>query len=351
MKATLATTMLLAATVLVGGCDGSSKKAAPGGATTSGAPPATTTATPDQAKPTAGQGAAAGTAAQDAGAQGSAAAAATVDAGAKAAADAGAKDAGAAKPAPAKVVEFELEEARRKQIEAALAKQLGMPVTLRDPLEADKGAVYAIYEHAQEQRCADTGEGAKRPAGCPPAEAMALNPGCRGYGLVYAKAAAADKEPEVEVSPLDTGACDLEIRAWSIATRGNQPVLEEVTLEILATYVSKREVAPPSEGKKEAQEEELRTSVTKQQLFYLWNAIPREAQSEPERMFSLDVASWTAEPWRTPEPPVLDSVIVGNPEDGHPLKIVHLLPCYDPWSERACAPEIRKREVYEISPY
>ncbi len=342
---TLATTALLSL-ALLGGCN--DKKTTPGAtppssATVPAKPAAPGAAAPSAAMPSAGAapGSAAATTPTAADAGSPDAAAGDV---AAAAAAARSNDASAANGQAESIFEVTVRpnveevDPRHKIIEAKLGEELGMPAAVLDPISTGAD-VYAIYQHSQVASCAPYTE--KRPASCPPAAAMALNPDCKGHGFVHAIFDGEDekKPPKISTTALDFTGCDFEIQHWFAAPRKDRI---DLVLEVVASYVAKREPAPDDDGDKAPP----RDSIRRQQHLTLWGP---NATDDGTDWLSEELASWTAETWRAAEPPVLLSFLLHDLGPFPQLAVVHLLPCYDPTSERACATELRKREVYRYA--
>lgn len=245
---------------------------------------------------------------------------------------------------------FEEDDPRRKIIEAKLSEELGMPTAVLEPI-GDDNDVYAIYQHSQVERCAPGKD--KRPANCPPAEAMTYNPDCKGHGLVHARFDGEDakKPPKLSHVTLEFTGCELKLRHWFAASRKDgrrdaEVVRDDLVLEVVASYVAEREPAPADAEGDKADAAPPRDSIHRQQHLTLWG--PNEKEDEAD-WFSEELASWTAETWRIPEPRVLDSFLLHEIGPFPQLAIVQLLPCHDPTSDDACATELRKRSVHRYA--
>jgi hypothetical protein len=197
--------------------------------------------------------------------------------------------------------------------------------------------VYALYQYRLYAGCA---EGPSRPADCPPAEEVALNPDCRAYGILHAHFdGGTGGELDLVLMPLAEAACDLQIRHWFVARLDGNAQLDAY-LEVVSSQVVSREVG----GKKP------KVTTEHRQLLYLWSgeAPPNGADAEPS--FFLELAKWTVERWHQREPPVRESIVLfrglQSPGDYRALDLIHLLPCLDPWSDAACDPELRRRQVH-----
>lgn len=157
------------------------------------------------------------------------------------------------------------------------------------------------------------------------------------------------KPPKLSTTTLDFTGCELKIRHWFAATRKRdgyqgEVIRKDVVLEVVASYVAKREPAPAdADGDKAAPP---RDSIHRQQHLTLWGPNDKEDDAD---WFSEELASWTAETWRTAEPRVLDSFLLHDLGPFPQLAIIKLLPCYDPTSDEACATELRKRKVYRYA--
>lgn len=180
--------------------------------------------------------------------------------------------------------------------------------------------------------------------------ALALLAGCNDKKAAPgATPPGAKKPPKLSTTTLDFTGCELKIRHWFAATRKRdgyqgEVVRKDVVLEVVASYVAKREPAPAdADGDKAAPP---RDSIHRQQHLTLWGPNDKEDDAD---WFSEELASWTAETWRTAEPRVLDSFLLHDLGPFPQLAIIKLLPCYDPTSDEACATELRKRKVYRYA--
>jgi hypothetical protein len=240
----------------------------------------------------------------------------------------------------------DFDEARKDRIVKQLRRERGVPLILQHIIETPEanGAqdVYALYQYRLYAGCADGG------SGCPAPEEVALNPDCRGYGIVHASfaggagAAKDGGDLRLAVMPLADAACDLQVRHWFVARLDGDPGLDAY-LEVVSSQVLSKE---PS-GKKP------KVTTEHRQLLYLWSGEPPPNGADAEPSFFLDLARWTVERWHQREPPVRESVVLfrGQEMQGEwsgygALDLIHLLPCLDPQSDEACDPDLRRRKAY-----
>lgn len=216
-----------------------------------------------------------------------------------------------------------ISEEQQRSIERALTELLGAPTTVQHPIavqpEGKPLAAYLLYEHA-----ASVG---------PTKDELALNPGCKEHGVAFAQARG--DELEVVAMPLATGGCDLRVRHWFVANVGGSEAHADAFLEVVASKVTARR--PSKKGKQ--------VTTLRKQVLAIWENPTNHTDGIAEPTFSLDVDQWESQPWRSRERPALDSVLLSRA--GSTMRIVHLLPCYDPWTYEACNADLRKRKVYE----
>ncbi len=212
---------------------------------------------------------------------------------------------------------------QQRSIERALTELLGAPTTVQHPIavqpEGKPLAAYLLYEHA-----ASVG---------PTKDELALNPGCKEHGVAFAQASG--DELEVVAMPLATGGCDLRVRHWFVAHVGGNDEHADAFLEVVASKVTARR--PSKKGKQ--------VTTLRKQVLAIWENPTNHTDNIAEPTFSLDVDQWESQPWRSRERPALDSILLSRA--GSTMRIVHLLPCYDPWTHEACNSDLRKRKVHE----
>lgn len=233
--------------------------------------------------------------------------------------------------------------ARKSVLLNQVRRRHDAPVTLRhiiaSPDHAGQQEVYALYEYPRYHRCTSEAP----PETCPSPEEVALNPACRGHGLVHATfpdAEQADGEGDgLQLMPLAEAGCELELRHWFVAR-----VDDDAQLDAYLEVVSSR-VASKEPGRKRPQ-----VTLEHRQLLYLWSGEASDEEADAEPSLFLDLGTWTVEQWRQREPPVRESIVLfkglysamGN----RTLDFVQLLPCLDPWSDKACDPELRQRTIH-----
>lgn len=212
---------------------------------------------------------------------------------------------------------------QQRSIERALTELLGAPTTVQHPIavqpEGKPLAAYLLYEHA-----ASVG---------PTKDELALNPGCKEHGVAFAQAR--EEKLEVVAMPLATGGCDLRVRHWFVANVGGSEAHADAFLEVVSSKVTARR--PSKKGKQ--------VTTLRKQVLAIWENPTNHTDGIAEPTFTLDVDEWESQPWRSRERPALDSVLLSRA--GSVMRIVHLLPCYDPWTPEACNSDLRKRKVHE----
>lgn len=298
-------TLALVVVVLVAGCEGK-KAAAPAGSQVAAAP----VAVPPVAPPSAT-------------APAPAVAAATSTAPTAAAAPA-AGATGGEPPKPSAIGDVEL-----RAIEGALHKLLETEVEVSQPVinEEDRRTdrssgrqVYVLYEHAAVADC----------EGCPTAEELAQNPGCRAYGLASAKLG--QGEPAVVALPMKEVSCELEVLQWFVGQ--HQHGSEFVLFEGVASKVVERR---GTKGKP--------VTRSRHQRLVVWTDPSAHEDGIATEALALELDRWQVQQ-RARERPVRNSAFV-HTVFGRSV-VVQLLPCYDPWSDEACDDYIRKRVVHEL---
>lgn len=236
----------------------------------------------------------------------------------------------------------EFNEARKDRIVKELRKQRGVALVLRHIIETPETSagqdLYALYQYRYYADCAQGGRD------CPPPEEVALNPDCRGYGIVHAHFAAGAApdggEPSLAVMPLSEAACDLQVQHWFVAR-----VDGDTTLDAYLEIVSSQVVSKEPGGKKP------KVTTEHRQQLYLWHGAAGGDGADAEPSFFLELARWNLERWRQREPPVHESLILFRGLDREEssrggLDLIHLLPCLDPQSDEACDPELRRRTIH-----
>ncbi|MBK7538000.1 MAG: hypothetical protein IPI49_22035 [Myxococcales bacterium] len=246
-----------------------------------------------------------------------------------------------------------LSEERKLALVNEVRRRRDAPVTLRHilatPDQAGQQEVYALYESPLYEGCT----GAAPPASCPTPEEVALNPACRAHGIVHARfpgaAQPGGQGPSVQLMPLAEAGCDLRLRHWFVAKLDVDDQLDAY-LEVVSSRVASKKPGPK------------RPQVTTEhrQLLYLWSGGSPDdgdgdddgdddANVDVEPSFFLDLATWSVERWREREPPVRESIVLfrdlARPAGVRALDFIQLLPCLDPWSDEACDPDLRQREV------
>lgn len=293
-------TLVLVAVGLVAGCE-DKKAAAPAGSQVAAAP---VTAPP--------------AAAARAPAPAPAVAAATSTAPTAAAAPAAGAP-GGEPPKPSAIGDVEL-----RAIEGALHKLLQTEVKVSRPVidEEDRRTdrssgrqVYVLYEHAAVADC----------EGCPTADELAQNPGCKAYGLASAKLG--QGEPAVVALPMKEMSCELEVLQWFVA--------ELALFEGVATKVVERR------GKKGKP-----ATRSRHQRLVVWKDPSEHEDGISEEALALELDHWQVRPGAR-ERPVRTSAVLHEFTPGE-LVVVELLPCYDPWLDEACDDYVRKRVVHFI---
>lgn len=199
-------------------------------------------------------------------------------------------------------------------IKGVLDEQLKTSVEVSLPLADENDArrhAYVIYEHAAVPDC----------EGCPTKAELALNPGCKAYGIAFATFTSG--APTVAAKPLRGSGCELEVVNWVI---DRAMMLEGVTSNVRKW----------DRGREEP------IVISRRQHVAAWS--PSDELEEPS--LTLELAQWQ---WRrgTDDPPVRSSAFLH--EANGSILLVELLPCSDPWSDEACDDYVRKRKVHSLN--
>lgn len=220
-------------------------------------------------------------------------------------------------------------EGELRAIEGALHKLLETEVEVSQPVinEEDRRAdpssgrqVYVLYEHAAVADC----------EGCPTAEELAQNPGCKAYGMASAKLG--QGEPAVVALPMKEVSCELEVLQWFVGQ--HQDDSEFVLFEGVASKVVERR------GKKGKP-----VTRSRHHRLVVWTDPSAHEDGIATEALALEVDRWQVQQGAR-ERPVRNSAFI-HTVFGRAV-VVQLLPCYDPWADEACDDYIRKRVVHEL---
>lgn len=212
--------------------------------------------------------------------------------------------------------------AEQSAIEAALSALVGEGAKISEPLAAEgykKRDVLARYELPAQVGC----------EGCLPEEELALNPGCKTHGVVYA--ILESSQAKILALPLKESGCEQRVLQWGI--EDNVVVLEAVYSRV----VERGSAAAGKVGRP--------LEIARSQVAAVTRLFQLEGQGLSEPGLELQLAQWRARPGKTREPPVRSSLLVGN---YHSPMVIQLLPCLDPWSEEACNDYVRRRKVIDV---